>query len=57
MSDKVGDKMSVLKTGRYNIYFRLLFTKYYIARDTEDNVFCLMYKIWDEDWGNYRWKI
>jgi len=48
--------MRILKTGRYHIYFRLFFTKYYIAKDTDYNTFCLMYKIWDEDWGNYRWK-
>lgn len=51
-----GDEMKFLETGRYRIYFRIPFFKYFIAKDMSYNVFCFMYKEWDEDWGQYRWK-
>ena len=44
------------ETCRYKIYFRIWPFKYFISKDKDFNKWLFMYKIWDEQWGNYRWK-
>lgn len=45
-----------METGVYKIYFRIPFTKYFIAKDLDCGKLRLMFIVWDEKWGNYRWK-
>jgi len=45
-----------METGKYKIYFKLWPFTYYIAKDKESNRLVIMYKIWDDNWGHYRWK-
>ena len=45
-----------METGRYRIYFRIWPFVYFLAKDMYLKRWVLMYKIWDEAWGNYRWK-
>ena len=48
--------MKYRETGRYKIYFRIWPFPYHFAKDTDFNRYVIMYKVWDEAWGFYRWK-
>ena len=45
------------QNGKLNVYFRIPFFKYFIAKEKGMSVFCLAYKIFHEETGLYRWKI
>lgn len=45
------------KTGRFSIYFKIPFINRYIGKDNDLNSWCIMYKDYDWNWGNYRWKV
>ena len=45
------------KTGRFTIYFHIWFTKYYLGKDFYQNgKWIIMFKIYDDNCGFYRWK-
>jgi hypothetical protein len=49
-------KLLNMETGKYKIFFRLWPTVYFLGRNKELNRFLLVRKVWDEQWGEYRWK-
>lgn len=42
---------------RFYVYFKIPFFKYFIGYDTTYKNLCIMYKFFDEKWGQYRWKV
>ena len=47
----------IAETGRFKVYFRIPFFKYFIGYDMDYKKLCLMYKVFDSAWGQYRWKV
>lgn len=45
-----------METGTYKIYFKLWPTKYFLARHKDLKYWCIMKKIWNEEWFHYQWK-
>ena len=47
----------IAETGRFKVYFRIPFFKYFVGYDMDYKKLCLMYKVFDSMWGKYRWKV
>lgn len=47
----------IAETGRFTIYFKIPFINIYVGKDHCDSVWCLMYKDYDWNWGDFRWKV
>ena len=46
----------IAETGKYKIYFRLWPFRYFVGRNTDVGYWCIMKKVFNDDWGQYMWK-
>lgn len=45
----------IVEHGKFNVYFRIPFFIYFIAKEKDCPVFCLVKKVFNAETGLYRW--
>jgi len=45
----------IVEHGKFNVYFRIPFFIYFVAKEKDCPVFCLVKKVFNAETGLYRW--